>query len=160
MHEITAGTVIIKDDTLLPVQLQFESESGVPGWKVVVGLDARELDRQIRKAGWTFFALAGQIKAIAFGIDRASVLRRAICGILAKKTSHGFNSLEILEAAFVGSERFPLVQYLTLSAQWRHIQRDTIASAALTSLNRSPSRNDRIQTRSPTGDRVPQRLIA
>jgi len=30
--------------------------------------------------------------------------------------------MEITQVASVGSERFPLVRYITLSAQWRHIQ--------------------------------------
>ena len=136
-HEIAAGTVLIKSDTLLPLQLQFESESGISGWKVVMNLDARQLEREIRKTGWTFFSLAGRAGATSFGVDRAGMLRGGINGILAEKNSHGFNSLEILDVHFAASKRFPLVRYLTLSAQWRHIQRDLIATSACRVSNRS-----------------------
>jgi hypothetical protein len=159
--EINAGTVLIKNDVLLPVQLEFASESGIPGWKVVINLDARELEHKIRKTGWTFFSLAGRAKAASFGVDRASMLRRAISGILAKKNSHDFNCLEILDVNFAGSKRFPLVRYLRLSAQWRHIQRDVIAASARKVSNHPLApRGIRAQVASPAADGVPQRLIA
>jgi hypothetical protein len=160
-HEITAGTVLIKGDTLLPLPLQFEAESGIPDWKIVKGLDALALERRIRQTGWTFFSRAGRATARAFGSDRAAMLRRAITGILAKKNSHGFNSLEILEVSFAGSEKFPLVRHLTVAAQWRHIQRDVIAASARKVSNRPLSLSGVEPRRaSPSGDFIPQRLIA
>jgi len=123
-HEIAGGAILIKDDALLPRELHFKSEPCVPGWKVVTDLTA--LDREIQKTGWTFFCSAGEIMTSAFGIDRTKMVRKAIETILARKTSDPFNSLEILKVKFVKSERFPLVQHLTLSARWRHIQQDII----------------------------------
>jgi hypothetical protein len=160
-HEVAAGTALIKNGTLLPVELQFESEPRVPGWKVVTDLDARALDRAIRKAGWTFFSFAGTAKATAFGLDHDSMLRRAIGGIMARETSHRFNCLEILEVAFAGSGRFPLVRYLTLSAQWRHIQQSIIASSARKVSNRPLQPSElRSQDAAPAGGPALQRLIA
>jgi hypothetical protein len=94
----------------------------VPGWKVVTDLDACRLDRVIQKAGWTFSCMVGDIKAAVFGIDRQKMARRAIERILASSRLEKFNSLEITRVASVGSERFPLVRYLTVSAQPRHVQ--------------------------------------
>jgi hypothetical protein len=158
---IAAGTVLIMDNTLLPVELQFESEAGVPGWRVVTDLKAHELDRKIRKAGWTFFSLAKEAKATAFGVDQAAMLRRAIRGILAKEASRRFNSLEILQITFAGSERFPLVWYLTLSAQWRHVQRSIVASSARKVSNWPLTQGQiRDQAAAPAGDPTVQRLTA
>jgi hypothetical protein len=125
-HEIAGGAILIQDDALLPQELYFESEPCVPGWKVVTDLTAPALDREIQKTGWTFFCSAGEIMTSAFGIDRTKMVRKAIETTLARKTSDRFNSLEILKVKFVKSKRFPLVQHLTLSARWRHIQQDII----------------------------------
>ena len=66
---IHAGTILIKDDTVLPEVLQIESEPCVPGWRLVKDLNGYALDRKVREAGWTFFCLAGEIRTIAFGAD-------------------------------------------------------------------------------------------
>ena len=106
----------------MPKQLWFESEPYVEGWKVATDLDGNQLNRAVEKAGWSYFCLAGEVKTTVFGIDSQSMIRRAIERILARRKSDGFNSMEITQVASVGSERFPLVRYITLSAQWRHIQ--------------------------------------
>ena len=129
-HEITAGAVLIKDGALLPQELHLEIEPCLPGWKLVTNLDALALDREIPKTGWAFFSLAGETKASVFGVDHAKMLRRAIGVILSRKAPVRFNSLEILHVGLVGSGRFPPVQYLTLSAQWRHIQQRIVPFAA------------------------------
>jgi len=125
-REIGSGTVLVKNDAALPKELRFESEPYVEGWKMVTDLDGNGLDRALQKTGWTFFRLAGDVKTTAFGIDNDSMIRRAIERILARGKSDGFNSLEITQVASVGSERFPLVRYVTVSAKWRHIQEGLI----------------------------------
>jgi len=125
-REIGTGTVLVKSDAELPKELRFESESYAAGWKMIADLDGYGLDRAIQKTGWTFFCLAGEVKATVFGIDRQSMLRRAVERILARGKSDGFNSLEITQVASVGSERFPLVRYVTVSAKWRHVQEGLI----------------------------------
>jgi hypothetical protein len=49
---IKPGTILIKEGTLLPETLQFESESCVPGWRLVKDLDRCGLAGKIHKAGW------------------------------------------------------------------------------------------------------------
>jgi hypothetical protein len=118
-HEITTGTILIKDYTFLPNELQLEAEPCVLGWGLVKNFDGYRLDRDIRKAGWHFFSLAGQIKVTVFGIDRQKMVRRAIGRILASPKSEGFNSLEITRMA---PKRFLGVSYMRVGAQSRHIQ--------------------------------------
>jgi hypothetical protein len=97
-------------------ELKFEGEPCVPGWRLVKDFDAYALDREIRKTGWTFFCLAREIKATVFGMDRQKMKCRAIERIiLASTKSEKFNALEITRVASVGSVRFPLVRYLTIS---------------------------------------------
>src|SRR5882724_3043994 len=92
---IKTGTILIKEGTLLPESLRFESESCAPGWRLVQNLDGYELGRKIHEAGWTFFWLAGEIGATVFGFDEQKTLRRAVERILANLKSGKFNSLEI-----------------------------------------------------------------
>ena len=66
---IKTGTILIKDATFLPDALQFESEPCATGWRLVKNLDGYGLGRKVHEAGWTFFCLAGEIKATIFGLD-------------------------------------------------------------------------------------------
>jgi hypothetical protein len=124
--EIKTGTVLIKDGAALPKALSFESESLVPGWKLVKNLDGHALDRKVRETGWTFFFEAGEIKATVFGIDTQRMACRAIERILRDPKSKRFNSLEIMQVSAVGSERFPGVSFLTVRANVRHIQESLV----------------------------------
>jgi hypothetical protein len=116
---IRAGTVLIKDGTLLPETLRIESEPCVPGWRLVKDLNGYALDRKIDAAGWTFFCLAGEIGTIALGADEQSMVRRAIKRILANPMAKPFNSLEITR---VTSKRFLGLPYMSVGAQSRHVQ--------------------------------------
>jgi hypothetical protein len=116
---IKTGTILIKDGTFLPDALQFESEPCATGWRLVKDLDGYGLDRKSHEAGWTFFCLAGEIKATVFGFEGQETVRRAVKGILAKLKSEKFNSLEITRVA---SKRFLGVPYASVSARSRHIQ--------------------------------------
>jgi hypothetical protein len=119
---IKPGTILIKECTLLPKTLRFESELCMPGWRLVKDLDGCTLDRKIREAGWTSFCLAGQVGATVFGIDEQKILSRAIEQILANLKSVEFNCLEIMRVASEASKRFMGVHYMTVSGQSKHIQ--------------------------------------
>jgi hypothetical protein len=121
-REIGTGTVLVNNDAVLPKELQCERESYAAGWTMIANLDGYGLDRALQKTGWTYFCLAGEVKTTVFGIDNQSMLRRAVERLLARGKFDGFNSLEITRVTSVGSARFPLVRYVTVSAQWRHIQ--------------------------------------
>src|SRR6266851_6639707 len=100
---IKTGTILIKDGTVLPDALRFESEPGATGWRLVKNLDGCGLGRKIHEAGWTFFWLAGEIGGTVFGFDGQKTVRRAVKRILTKLKSEKFNSLEITRVA---SKRF------------------------------------------------------
>jgi hypothetical protein len=123
-------TIFLREGTLLPGTLQLESEPYVPGWRLVKNLDVHRLDRGIQVTGWTFFCLAGEINAAAFGFDEPKVIRRAIVRILANPRAEKFNSMEITRVASAASKRFLGVIYVTVSARARHIQEPTVLSPA------------------------------
>jgi hypothetical protein len=118
-----AGRIFIREATILPESLQFESEPYVSDWRLVKNLDGHGLGRQIQETGWTFFCLAGEIRAIVFGRETPEGIRRAIRRILTKLKSEKFNSLEITG---VVSKRFLGVPYVTVSARSRHIQESAV----------------------------------
>jgi hypothetical protein len=116
---IKTGTILIKEGTLLPEVLRFESEAFLPGWRVVKDLDGYGLGQKIEEVNWYFFYLAGEITAITLGREELGTLRRAVKQIMAKREGRKFNSLEITRVA---SKRLLGVPCLSVTAHFRHIQ--------------------------------------
>ena len=120
---VKTGTILIKEGTLLPEVLRFESEPCAPGWRLVKNLDGYGLGRKIHEAGWTFSWRPGELGATVFGLDEQKTLRRAVEQILANLESAEFNSLEIMRVVSEASKRFQGVLSVTVSAQSRDIQK-------------------------------------
>jgi hypothetical protein len=120
------GTILIKEGTLLPEVLRFESEPCAPGWRLVKNLDGYGLGRKIHEAGWTFSWRPGELGATVFGLDEQKTLRRAVEQILANLESAEFNCLEIMRVVSEASKRFPGVLYVTVSAQSCVIQESAL----------------------------------
>ncbi len=125
---IKTGTILMKEGTPLPEALRFEREPCAAGWSFVKDVDSDGLDRKIHETGWTFFRLAGEIKATVFGFDEQKTVRRAVERILANLKSEKLNSLEITQVSSVASERFVGVRYVTVHAHSRHIQESAFLS--------------------------------
>ena len=114
-----ARPILIREDTPLPANLPIESEAFLPGWRAVRNLDGYELGRKIEEAGWNFFYLAGEIRAMALGREGLGTLRRAVTRILAKPEGQKFNSLEVTK---IISKRFLGMPFMSVTAHSRHIQ--------------------------------------
>ena len=136
---INMGTIFFKDGTFLPDALQFDSEPCATGWRLVKDLDGYGLDRKIRDAGWRFFCIAGEIKAIVLGFEGQKNVRRVVKRILARLRSEKFNSMEITRVA---SKRFLGVPYVSASARSRHIQESLILFSAKDSQGLGASKID------------------
>lgn len=118
-NELQAGRILIREDTPLPTTLRIESEPYVFGWRLVKDLDECRFGRKVRETGWTFFCLAGRVRAAGFGSERQNGVRSAVRRMLTRLTSEKFNSLEITG---VVSKRFLGLPYVIVSARSRHIQ--------------------------------------
>ncbi len=112
-------TILIRENTVLPVGLTVESEVFLPGWRAVRNLDGYGLGQKMEEAKWYFFYLAGEHRAIALGREGLGTLRRAVKQILAKQEGQTFNSLEITKVA---SKRFLGFPFMSVAAHFRHIQ--------------------------------------
>jgi hypothetical protein len=112
-------SIFIRDNTPLPENVSIESDAFLPGWRVVRNLDRSTLARNIERAKWYFFYLAGAMKATVFGRNRPGTVRRAVKSILARREEQQSNSLEITE---VVARRFCGIPFLSVTAHSRHIQ--------------------------------------
>ena len=115
----SAGTILIREDTRLPANLSIESETFLPGWRVVKSLDRSTLAQNIEGVNWNFFYLAGEIRTTVLGRNQPRTLRRAVKCVLAKQEGQKFNSLEITK---VVSKRFLGIPFMRVTAHSRHIQ--------------------------------------
>jgi len=113
-----SGTILIRENTLLPTGLAIESEVFLSGWRAVKNLDGSALARNIEGANWNFFYLAGEMRVTVLGRDRSGTLRKAVKRVLAKQEKQ-FNSLEITK---VVSKRFLGIPFMSVAAHTRHIQ--------------------------------------
>jgi hypothetical protein len=113
------GAILIRENTLLPLDLAVETEAAFPGWRAVRNLDGYELGRKIQKANWNLFYLAGVIRTIAFGRAGQQTAHQAVRRILAKLKGQEFNCLEITG---VIAKRFLGIPFLSVIANSRHIQ--------------------------------------
>src|SRR5437879_7474276 len=99
--------------------LDVEWEISFNGLKINNKSDRSTLTRNIEGANWTFFYLAGEIRATVLGRDRPGTLRRAVKCVLAKQEGQKLNSLEITK---VVSKRFLGIPFMSVTAHSRHIQ--------------------------------------
>jgi hypothetical protein len=130
--QIDTGTLLLKNDALLPGSLQLESEPNSKGWKSLKNLDGYGLDRKVREAGWNFFFMADEIEAGAFGFNVGDATRQATKRVLAHLGSEKFNCLQVTQVAvncFMG------ISHVNVSGHRRHIQQSNILFRANASRN-------------------------
>ena len=119
---ITVGSILVEEGTYLPKSLLLQSDSNSNGWAAL--RDARSMfEKTIQEAGWTFFFMAGEIKATVFGFDRQKALRTALKRLIADVKSQHCNSIEITR---VIAKSFLKVPYVSVSAHPRHLQKGMV----------------------------------
>ena len=110
----------------MPKSLMLQSESNSNGWAAVK--DARStFEKTIQEAGWTFFFMAGEIKATVFGFDRQKALRAALKRLITDVKSLHCNSIEITGVVDKSFLRMP---YVSVSAHARHLQKGRLFSGS------------------------------
>jgi hypothetical protein len=116
---VQVGTILMKEWPGMPQLVGFETEPTLGEWSMVKVPDAFTLDRKIHAAGWNFFFMAAEVKAMFFGSLRAAKVQSALKRILAKVKQQHFNGLE---ATAIVARHFLGVPYVTVSAHSRHMQ--------------------------------------
>jgi hypothetical protein len=114
------GTILMmKDSAGMPHCPGLETEPCFGEWSTVKVPEAFALDRAIHAAGWNFFFMATEIKAMYVGLLGQEKIQSALKRILAKVNGQHFNGLEVTKIA---ARRFLGVPYVTVSAHSRHMQ--------------------------------------
>jgi hypothetical protein len=113
------GTILVEAGTSLPgaVLLQPSALSGT--WKSVVDLDRAGLAAEVSKAGWTFFYMAGELTARAFGSSEDHRVRTAIGRVIEGVQAQKCNTVEITHLAH---KSFLGIPYVSITAHARHLQ--------------------------------------
>lgn len=117
---IQVGTILIDEQPLMTRVLGLETESYLGTWSTVKDFDSFALDRKIHAAGWNFFFMAAEVKAMFFGALGAANIKRAVKRILSKVQKQNFNSLEVTG---IVAKHFLGVPYTSISVHSRHIQK-------------------------------------
>jgi hypothetical protein len=116
---ITAGNILVAGGTCLPPSLLLQSESDSNGWAAIKDVRAA-FETAVQEAGWTFFFMAGEIKATVFGFDRQKALGVALKRLIADVKSQHCNSIEITR---VTSKSFLFMPCVSVVAHARHLQK-------------------------------------
>ena len=118
---ITPGTILIQKGTLLPPAFRPGSESYPNDWvPVKSSLDPYDLEKEFAALGWTFYYMAGKVKATVYGFDRQQALDKALARLIAGAMRQKCNCLEIDEVA---TRAFLGLSGVSVSAHTRHIQK-------------------------------------
>ena len=123
---IAAGTILMQEGTHLPNSQPRRRESDSSGWAAVENSRCG-FEKEVREAGWTFFFMAGEIKATVFGFDRQKTLHAALKRLIGKVESQNCNSIEITQ---VTGKSFLKLPYVSVSAHPRHLQKGLVFDQA------------------------------
>jgi hypothetical protein len=136
---ITPGTILIEKDTIVPTFFRIGAESYPNAWmRAIRNPNIHESEKELATAGWTFFYMAGEIRAIAFGFDKQKMLDAALRRLIAKVRMQKCNCLEVDE---VSTHSFLGMPYVSISAHSRHIQTGSTLDQRHKSENGSQGRN-------------------
>ena len=121
---IAVGDILVDEGAALPDSQLLPRESHSSGWAEV--RNARStFDKEVPEAGWTFFFMAGEIKATVFGFDKQKTLRTALARLIKTVKSQKCNSIEITA---VRDRSFLKVPYVSVFAHPRHLQKGLVFS--------------------------------
>jgi hypothetical protein len=112
------GTIFLKAGALAPASLFLRPDSLMNGWGVLANSHA-VVDRQMRDEGWTFFFLAGEMKATTFRFDREKALATGLRRLAEMTKALRCNSYEISR---VTHKLFLGVSRVSVSCHARHLQ--------------------------------------
>jgi hypothetical protein len=124
---VQVGTILMKEWPGMQQLLGLEIEPCLGDWSLVKVLDGLAVDRKVHAAGWNFFFMAAEVKAMFFGSSKAAKIRSVLQRILTKVKQQHFNGLEVTA---IVSRHFLGVPYVTVSAHSRHIQQSCYLDSA------------------------------
>jgi hypothetical protein len=124
---VQVGAILIEEGPMTTQLPGLETEPYSGNWSLVKVLDGFALDRKIHAAGWNFFFMAAEVRAMFFGAIGATKIQNALKRVLGKVREQHFNGLEVTG---IVAKRFLGVPYAVVSAHSRHIQQSCYLDSA------------------------------
>jgi hypothetical protein len=124
---VQVGAILIEEGPMTTQLPGLETEPYSGNWSLVKVLDGFALDRKIHAAGWNFFFVAAEVRAMFFGAIGATKIQNALKRVLGKVREQHFNGLEVTG---IVAKRFLGVPYAIVSAHSRHIQQSCYLDSA------------------------------
>jgi len=121
---IKPGTILIKGGIPLPSSMLLRMEPYSGEWLTVTD-ERTAFEKEVEKAGWTFFFMAGEIKVTVFDFDRQKAERAAWKRLIANVRSQGCNCIQITR---IIGKSFLGVPYLSICGHPRHLQKGLVFS--------------------------------
>lgn len=124
---VQCGTMMVREGLLLPEHMEVGTDTYSAGWRSFAEADGSSVDRKLRQLGWGCFFIAGELRAVSFGLSQARMTDAAVHRLLAKVQSLNLNCVEFTE---VGRSSFLGIPYVAVAGHARHIQHgDQLQSA-------------------------------
>ncbi len=127
--QIKTGAILIEKGTVVPDSLSLERTPYSTGWESLRNVDRPEMDRELHRAGWTFFFLADQINGAGVGFDEQKAVRAVVKRLLSSVKSRCLNCLEVRQ---VVTKTFLGLHLVSVFAHPRHIQKSPAPSTLST----------------------------
>jgi len=108
---INVGVVMARSGTIFPDAVGAPEQLYSPGWGLIHNVSDQDLDRDLQKAGWSFFFMAGSIQASVLGRRSERSTRNAMRRVLAKSNRSSFNCLEVTRTIHPNHIRHSLYPY-------------------------------------------------
>ena len=133
---LTQGTILIEKGTALPRSFRLENEPWPSAWMSLKSTrNAHELESELATTGWTFFYMAGLVRATAFGFDSQKRTHKALQRLISTVRRQKCNCIEIDQ---VSTHLLFGTPYTSVSAHSCHIQEGTFFSGNSVSGNVLP----------------------
>ena len=116
---IIDGTLLIHENTSLPDPSPGDSVSIGSGWARI--MNNHSLQKKIAASGWTFFYMAGAMRANVVGFDHNKSVRTAVGRLLAAVAQQKCNCLQIDQ---ITMRSFCGIPFVNVLAHSRHIQQE------------------------------------
>ena len=135
--EIKVGTMIMRDDLVLPKAVAIQSATYCSGWRRISGISSTMLDRALLTAGWNRFYIAGALQTLELGNGNNACLRRGIARLAARTRASNFNCLQVTGISRKSSFGVPFVSF---NANACHIQEGSAIVVAVPTAGNRRSR--------------------
>ena len=117
---LVKGSVVIVSGTEVPSSVQLKVRNYWKAWKLVRSWNGHAFGQELRKTGWNFFFIAGEVQGYWLGRDNEHTVKRAAERALAGVKRKAYNCAQVSEVA---PGRFLGIPYIRVTLHSRHVQR-------------------------------------